>query len=148
MRRGADLTPRPLSASERGRSIQNGGAAPFGAAPPFWFHFSVRHASQTATLATPAQANERCCGRDTFGRRMAMAESENLRRGEEVRRQLGMDLGASSHRYDDIDPEFSAEIDKYLSEACFGGAWARPGLDLKTRRLLTLAMVAALGRER
>ncbi len=77
-----------------------------------------------------------------------MAESENLRRGEEVRRQLGMDLGASSHRYDDIDPEFSAEIDKYLSEACFGGAWARPGLDLKTRRLLTLAMVAALGRER
>jgi 4-carboxymuconolactone decarboxylase len=79
---------------------------------------------------------------------MAMAESENLRRGEEVRRQLGMDLGASSHRYDDIDPEFSAEIDKYLSEACFGGAWARPGLDLKTRRLLTLAMVAALGRER
>jgi 4-carboxymuconolactone decarboxylase len=79
--------------------------------------------------------------------RIGVPEIDRLQTGEDVRRQLSMDLGASSHRFDGIDPEFSAEVDQYLSAACFG-VWARPGLDLKTRRLLTIAIVAALGRER
>jgi 4-carboxymuconolactone decarboxylase len=74
-------------------------------------------------------------------------EIDRLQLGEDVRRQLSMNLEASSHRFDGIEPEFSAEVDRYLSAACFG-VWARPGLDLKTRRLLTIAIVAALGRER
>jgi 4-carboxymuconolactone decarboxylase len=73
---------------------------------------------------------------------------DRLQLGEDVRRQLGMDLGASSHRFDAIDPAFSAEVDRFLSASCFGDVWARPGLDLKTRRLLTIAITAALGRER
>jgi 4-carboxymuconolactone decarboxylase len=77
-----------------------------------------------------------------------MAESESARRGVDVRRQLGMDVEASKHRFDAIDPQLSADIDDYLNSACFGDAWARPGLDLRTRRLLTIAMLAALGRER
>jgi 4-carboxymuconolactone decarboxylase len=77
-----------------------------------------------------------------------MAEIDRLALGEDIRHQLQMNLEASSHRFDAIDPTFSAEIDKFLSAACFGDVWARPGLDLKTRRLLTIAIVAALGRER
>jgi 4-carboxymuconolactone decarboxylase len=76
-----------------------------------------------------------------------VAESESYRRGAEVRRALGIDLEASRHRFDSIDPTLSAEVDDYLTDACFG-VWARPGLDLRTRRLLTIAMLAALGRER
>jgi len=77
-----------------------------------------------------------------------VAEIDRLQLGEDVRQQLGMNLEASSHRFDAIDPDFSAEVDKILSAGCFGDVWARPGLDLKTRRLLTIAIVAALGRER
>ncbi len=77
-----------------------------------------------------------------------MADNERSRRGTEVRQKLGMDTEASKHRFDNIDPEFSGQVDEYLNNACFGDVWARPGLDLRTRRLLTIAMLAALGRER
>ena len=77
-----------------------------------------------------------------------MAEIDRLALGEDVRRQLKMNLETSSHRFDAIDPAFSAEVDQLLSASCFGDVWARPGLDLKTRRLLTIAIVCALGRER
>jgi len=77
-----------------------------------------------------------------------MADNERSRRGTEVRQTLGMDTEASKHRFDNIDPEFSGQVDEYLNNACFGDVWARPGLDLRTRRLLTIAMLAALGRER
>src|SRR5579862_7821207 len=76
-----------------------------------------------------------------------MPESETYQRGAETRRALGTDLNADRHRYDAIDPELSQDVHEYLTEACFG-IWARPGLDLRTRRLLTIAMLAALGRER
>src|SRR5215472_12476812 len=76
-----------------------------------------------------------------------MAESESYKRGAEVRRQLGMDLDADRHRFDGIDPKLSQDVHTYLTEACFD-VWARPGLDLRTRRLLTIAMLAAMGRER
>jgi 4-carboxymuconolactone decarboxylase len=80
--------------------------------------------------------------------RIGVPENDRLPLGEDVRRALGMNLDASSHRFDAIDPEFSAEVDRILSASCFGDVWARPGLDLKTRRLLTIAIVAAIGRER
>jgi 4-carboxymuconolactone decarboxylase len=77
-----------------------------------------------------------------------MADNERSRRGTEVRQKLGMDTEASKHRFDNIDPEFGGQVDEYLNNACFSDVWARPGLDLRTRRLLTIAMLAALGRER
>jgi 4-carboxymuconolactone decarboxylase len=77
-----------------------------------------------------------------------VADNERSRRGTEVRQKLGMDTEASKHRFDNIGPEFSGQVDEYLNNACFGDVWARPGLDLRTRRLLTIAMLAALGRER
>jgi 4-carboxymuconolactone decarboxylase len=77
-----------------------------------------------------------------------VSDYDPVQRGVEVRRTLQMNIEAASHRFDAIDPTFSAEFDRYLSAACFGEAWGRPGLDLKTRRLLTIAILAALGRER
>ena len=33
-------------------------------------------------------------------------------------------------------------------EFAFGEIWSRPGLDLKTRRIMVIAMLTAMGRER
>ena len=42
-------------------------------------------------------------------------------------------------------PENQLHIQKYLSENCFGDYYTRKGLDIKTRELLTLSMLIALG---
>ncbi|HET7035880.1 MAG TPA: 4-carboxymuconolactone decarboxylase [Thermomicrobiaceae bacterium] len=41
---------------------------------------------------------------------------------------------------------FDADFQRYITEAAWGGVWARPGLDRRTRSLLTIVMLAALGR--
>lgn len=42
-------------------------------------------------------------------------------------------------------PEDQRQIQRFLSANCFGDWYTRTGLDLKTRELLTFAMLAALG---
>ena len=42
--------------------------------------------------------------------------------------------------------DFFAPMQEVVSEHCFGNVWRREGLDLKTRSLVTLAMLTALGR--
>jgi 4-carboxymuconolactone decarboxylase len=39
---------------------------------------------------------------------------------------------------------FSAPWQEYVTQAAWGQVWARPGLDRRTRSLLTLALLAAL----
>jgi 4-carboxymuconolactone decarboxylase len=41
-----------------------------------------------------------------------------------------------------IAPEFF----QLVAQFCFGGFWSRPGLDLRSRSLVTVAQLAALGR--
>lgn len=42
---------------------------------------------------------------------------------------------------------FDADFQDYIVESVWGSIWSRPGLDIKTRHLLTIAMLAALGKE-
>ena len=42
-------------------------------------------------------------------------------------------------------PENQIHIQRYLSANCFGDYYTRNGLDIKTRELLTLSMLIALG---
>ncbi len=42
---------------------------------------------------------------------------------------------------------FDAEFQQFITESAWGSIWARPGLDRRTRHLITLAMLAALGKE-
>ena len=37
-----------------------------------------------------------------------------------------------------------ADFQRFVTEVAWGGVWARPGLDRRTRHLITLAMLAAL----
>ena len=42
---------------------------------------------------------------------------------------------------------FDTDFQRYITETAWGSVWSRPGLDRKIRHLLTIAMLAALGRE-
>ena len=43
--------------------------------------------------------------------------------------------------------EFNRDFQDFITRTAWGEAWARPGLERKTRSLLTLAMMIALNRE-
>jgi 4-carboxymuconolactone decarboxylase len=43
--------------------------------------------------------------------------------------------------------EFDADFQRFITEEAWGSVWARPDLDRRTRSLVTIAILAALGRE-
>lgn len=42
---------------------------------------------------------------------------------------------------------FDANFQQFITETAWGSVWAREGLDIRTRHMLTLALLAALGNE-
>ena len=42
--------------------------------------------------------------------------------------------------------EFTRPIQEHITRAAWGDTWQRPGLDLKTRSMITVAMLTALGK--
>jgi len=42
---------------------------------------------------------------------------------------------------------FTAPLQQHITRNAWGDVWQRPGLDLKTRSLVTVAMLTALGRQ-
>lgn len=42
--------------------------------------------------------------------------------------------------------DFSRDIQEYVTQYCWGDLWNRPGLDLRERSLVNLAMITALNR--
>lgn len=72
------------------------------------------------------------------------AESDMFRTGLEIRRAvLGREyVDGSLARADD----FMMAFQRITTEWCWGYAWGRPGLTPKTRSLLNLAMLTALGK--
>jgi 4-carboxymuconolactone decarboxylase len=41
--------------------------------------------------------------------------------------------------------DFDADFQSFITEGAWGSVWARPGLSLRERSLITLALLAALG---
>jgi 4-carboxymuconolactone decarboxylase len=76
-----------------------------------------------------------------------MAESETYRKGAAMRRQLfGEAYVERLEREVYTDPVMRKFID-VATETVFGALWTRPGLDLKTRALISVVSDAATGRE-
>ncbi|MFN3671839.1 MAG: carboxymuconolactone decarboxylase family protein [Bosea sp. (in: a-proteobacteria)] len=73
-----------------------------------------------------------------------MSQSDQFNKGLEVRRKvLGADyVDGSLAKADD----FMMAFQNITTEWCWGYAWTRPGLDHKTRSMLNLAMLTALGK--
>ena len=75
-----------------------------------------------------------------------MAESETYEKGREMRRRLLGDAYADrTSRTTYGDPVMRKFMD-VATQTIFGTLWTRPGLDLKTRTLVTLVSDAATGR--
>ena len=70
--------------------------------------------------------------------------SERFERGLSVRKAvLGADHVARSQAK---ATAFTGDFQTYITETVWGDIWTRPGLDRKARSMITIAMLAALGR--
>ncbi|HLI19596.1 MAG TPA: carboxymuconolactone decarboxylase family protein [Stellaceae bacterium] len=70
--------------------------------------------------------------------------SDIFKRGAEVRKWL-----MGERRFNEAQARRTAFTDEWMdfvNQYAFGEVWARPGLDKKTRHMLTIAMLTALGR--
>lgn len=72
-------------------------------------------------------------------------DSERYQRGVSVLEETG-GSGAGLQRWQRVDPVVGPALDRMLGEFCFGDVWARDALDMRTRRIITLTTIAALGR--
>jgi acyl-CoA reductase-like NAD-dependent aldehyde dehydrogenase/3-hydroxyisobutyrate dehydrogenase-like beta-hydroxyacid dehydrogenase/alkylhydroperoxidase/carboxymuconolactone decarboxylase family protein YurZ len=89
------------------------------------------------------------CGRqsntaDTAEWRKIMTKS-NFEKGLDLRRKMFGPEGAEL-QVDNASTHL-APMQDIVTRICFGEVWQRPVLDLKTRSLLTLAMLTAMGRQ-
>ncbi|HVK91181.1 MAG TPA: carboxymuconolactone decarboxylase family protein, partial [Mycoplana sp.] len=69
---------------------------------------------------------------------------ERYQRGKQVRESV---LGqAHAARTAKNRTAFNADFQDFLMEYAWGGIWARPGLDHKTRSMITIAMLVGMGK--
>lgn len=67
-------------------------------------------------------------------------------KGMQVRKKI---LGESHvERSWDNATDFDREFQEFITETAWGAAWARPGLDLKTKHMIVIAVLTTLGREK
>jgi 4-carboxymuconolactone decarboxylase len=65
-----------------------------------------------------------------------MADSDNMTRGREIRRQLLGDAAIEKMAQTVYTDPLMQKFGAYATEAVFGMLWSRPGLDMKTRALI------------
>ena len=75
-----------------------------------------------------------------------MAESENYKKGTEIRRKLMGDAYADKMATTVYDDPLMKKFGDYARESVFGMLWSRPGLDLKTRALICVISDTAQAR--
>lgn len=75
-----------------------------------------------------------------------MDENPRYQAGLAVRKAVLGDAYVNQSLANASTDEFMASIQQFLTENAWGTVWTRPGLDLKTRSMLNLAMLTALNR--
>ena len=71
-------------------------------------------------------------------------QDDRFKKGMTVRKSV---LGERHVERAEADKsDFDADFQRFITETAWGSVWVRPGLDIKTRQLLTIAMLAALGK--
>jgi 4-carboxymuconolactone decarboxylase len=82
---------------------------------------------------------------------MADEKSAMYERGAATMQAIGNAApGPGRTRFPNLPPEQADDVQRKLVEFCFGDTWGREGshIDLKTRRLLTIAALVSQGKER
>ena len=73
-----------------------------------------------------------------------MTDKADYDRGHEIRtRFAGKTARTRRSAHTEIEPDF----DELITEVVYGKVWSRSGLDLRTRSAITIAALAALGRQ-
>ena len=72
-------------------------------------------------------------------------DDNNFEDGMKIRRAVLGD--AHVDRAETNKTPFDADFQRFITETAWGSVWARPGLDRRTRHLITLAILAALSQE-
>lgn len=72
-------------------------------------------------------------------------DDKTFEQGMKVRRAVLGDAHVDRATADQTP--FDVDFQRFITETAWGSVWSRPGLDRKTRHLLTIAMLAALGKE-
>ncbi len=70
---------------------------------------------------------------------------ERYEQGMQIRRAVLGD--AHVDKAEANKTEFDADFQRFITETAWGTVWARGGIDRQTRHLVTLAIIAALGKE-
>jgi len=70
---------------------------------------------------------------------------QKFEQGMQVRRAVLGD--AHVNRAEANKTDFDADFQRFITETAWGSVWVRPGLARKTRHLLTIGLLAALGQE-
>lgn len=84
------------------------------------------------------------------GRRLSGSEDDNMEFTEQFEKGLKVRRSVLGSEYVDGSlsraDEFMMGFQEITTEWCWGYAWTRPGLERKTRSMLNLAMLTALGK--
>ena len=72
-------------------------------------------------------------------------DDKTFEQGMKVRRAVLGD--AHVDRAEADKTPFDADFQRFITETAWGSIWTRPGLDRRTRHLITLALLSALGKE-
>ena len=74
-----------------------------------------------------------------------MADDSRYEAGMRVRRRV---LGEGHvDRAEARKTPFDADFQRFITEGAWGSVWSRPGLEPRTRSMLVIALMAALGHE-
>ena len=76
-----------------------------------------------------------------------MANSDWYDKGVAMRHSLYGEAAMQRSNAANYDDPIMGKFIHYAQEAVFGGLWARPGLDLKTRTLICIISDTTMGRE-
>lgn len=74
-----------------------------------------------------------------------MDDKDLYDRGMAVRRSVLGD--AHVDRSLERATDFDADFQEFITKTAWGQIWTRPGLDIRTRSMLTIGMLAALGKD-
>ena len=76
---------------------------------------------------------------------MTTSASKDFEKGLATRKHvMGEDFVANAFAN---ATEFTMPMQEYITRNAWGDVWQRPGLDMKTRSLVTVALLAALGKQ-
>ncbi len=73
--------------------------------------------------------------------------SERFKRGVELMKEASIDMSGLNSMAAS-DDRVGPEVARMLGEFCFGDVWTHGSMDYRTKRIVTLATISALGRER